>query len=83
MTDTLRGAIYSHLVGNAIGVRYESGHHIETVEVRGHGSREIPIGLRSQFVNSNSASCTTPSPTSSRSVLHDPAYDFGDFQLNW
>src|SRR5687767_15859369 len=36
--ELVRGAVYGHLVGDAIGVPYEFGHHIETVELRGHGT---------------------------------------------
>ena len=31
MTDTIRAAVYGHLVGDAVGVPYEFGHHIDTV----------------------------------------------------
>ena len=30
MTDTIRAAVYGHLVGDALGVPYEFGHHIDT-----------------------------------------------------
>jgi len=36
--------IWGHLVGDAIGVPYEFGHHVETVELRGHGSHNQPPG---------------------------------------
>lgn len=44
MTDRIRAAVYGHLVGDAIGVPYEFGHHIETVELRGHGTHNQPPG---------------------------------------
>ncbi|MGI8929382.1 MAG: ADP-ribosylglycohydrolase family protein [Candidatus Limnocylindrales bacterium] len=44
MTDRLRAAVYGHLVGDAIGVPYEFGHHIQSVELRGHGSHDQPPG---------------------------------------
>ena len=44
MTDQIRAAVYGHLVGDAIGVPYEFGHHIETVELRGHGTHNQPPG---------------------------------------
>jgi ADP-ribosylglycohydrolase len=44
MTDPIRSAAYGHLVGDAIGVPYEFGHHIETVELRGHGTHNQPVG---------------------------------------
>src|SRR5687768_18581243 len=44
MTDVVRAAVYGHLVGDAIGVPYEFGHHIETVELRGHGTHNQPPG---------------------------------------
>ncbi|HUF06866.1 MAG TPA: ADP-ribosylglycohydrolase family protein [Candidatus Binatia bacterium] len=40
----LAGAVWGHLVGDAIGVPYEFNHHIETVELRGHGSHNQPPG---------------------------------------
>jgi ADP-ribosylglycohydrolase len=43
-SDHLRGAIYGHLIGDALGVPYEFGHHIETVEWRGHGTHNQPPG---------------------------------------
>ena len=42
--DRIRGAIYGHLVGDALGVPYEFTHHIETVEWRGHGTHNQPPG---------------------------------------
>jgi ADP-ribosylglycohydrolase len=36
--------IWGHLVGDAIGVPYEFSHHIETVELRGHGTHNQPPG---------------------------------------
>ena len=36
--------MYGHLVGDAIGVPYEFGHHIESVELRGHGTHNQPPG---------------------------------------
>ena len=42
--DRVRGAIYGHLVGDALGVPYEFTHHIETVEWSGHGSHNQPAG---------------------------------------
>ncbi|MDQ2690240.1 MAG: ADP-ribosylglycohydrolase family protein, partial [Chloroflexota bacterium] len=44
MSDAIRAAVYGHLVGDAIGVPYEFGHHIETVELRGHGTHDQPPG---------------------------------------
>ncbi|MGI8998922.1 MAG: ADP-ribosylglycohydrolase family protein, partial [Candidatus Limnocylindria bacterium] len=44
MIDRVRGAIYGHLVGDALGVPYEFTHHIETVEWRGHGTYNQPAG---------------------------------------
>jgi ADP-ribosylglycohydrolase len=44
MSDAVRSAVYGHLVGDAIGVPYEFGHHIETVELRGHGTHNQPPG---------------------------------------
>jgi hypothetical protein len=44
MTEQIRAAVYGHLVGDAIGVPYEFGHHIETVELRGHGTHNQPPG---------------------------------------
>jgi ADP-ribosylglycohydrolase len=44
MTDPIRSAAYGHLVGDAIGVPYEFGHHIDTVELRGHGTHNQPPG---------------------------------------
>ena len=38
LVDRARGAVYGHLVGDALGVPYEFTHHIETVEWRGHGT---------------------------------------------
>ena len=40
----LAAGIWGHLVGDAIGVPYEFSHHIETVELRGHGSHNQPPG---------------------------------------
>ena len=42
--EQLRAAVYGHLVGDAIGVPYEFGHHIEGVELRGHGTHNQPAG---------------------------------------
>ena len=42
--STHHAAILGHLVGDAIGVPYEFGHHIETVELRGHGTHNQPPG---------------------------------------
>ena len=42
--EQLRAAVYGHLVGDAVGVPYEFGHHIETVELRGHGTHNQPPG---------------------------------------
>src|SRR5687767_5619235 len=42
--ELVRAAVYGHLVGDAIGVPYEFGHHIETVELRGHGTHNQPPG---------------------------------------
>ena len=42
--EELRAAVYGHLVADAIGVPYEFGHHIETVELRGHGTHNQPPG---------------------------------------
>src|SRR5688572_27724700 len=39
-----RAAVFGHLVGDAIGVPYEFGHHIERVELRGHGTHNQPAG---------------------------------------
>jgi ADP-ribosyl-[dinitrogen reductase] hydrolase len=39
-----RAAVFGHLVGDAIGVPYEFGHHIERVELRGHGTHNQPPG---------------------------------------
>ena len=39
-----RAAVYGHLVGDALGVPYEFGHHIDTVELRGHGTHNQPPG---------------------------------------
>jgi ADP-ribosylglycohydrolase len=44
MPDALRAAVFGHLVGDAIGVPYEFGHHIEHVELRGHGTHNQPPG---------------------------------------
>jgi len=44
MAEPHRAAVYGHLVGDAIGVPYEFGHHIETVELRGHGTHNQPPG---------------------------------------
>lgn len=44
MTDRVRGAIYGHLVGDALGVPYEGTSHIEAVEWRGHGTHDRPAG---------------------------------------
>ena len=44
MNDVVRAAVYGHLVGDAIGVPYEFGHHIDTVELRGHGTHNQPPG---------------------------------------
>ena len=41
----LAGAIWGQLVGDAIGVPYEFGHHIETIELRGHGTHNQPPGI--------------------------------------
>jgi ADP-ribosylglycohydrolase len=43
-TSSYQDAVYGHLVGDAIGVPYEFGHHIETVELRGHGTHNQPPG---------------------------------------
>ena len=42
--ELLRGAIYGHLVGDAIGVPYEFRQHVESVELRGHGTHNQPPG---------------------------------------
>ncbi len=42
--ERMRAAVYGHIVGDAIGVPYEFGHHIETVELRGHGTHNQPPG---------------------------------------
>ncbi|MBA4170665.1 MAG: ADP-ribosylglycohydrolase family protein [Chloroflexi bacterium] len=42
--DRVRGAIYGHLVGDALGVPYEFTHDIETVEWRGNGTHNQPAG---------------------------------------
>ena len=44
MTDKIRAAVYRHLVGDAIGVPYEFSRHIESVELRGHGTHDQPPG---------------------------------------
>ena len=44
MTERIRAAVYGHLVGDAIGVPYEFTQHIETVELRGHGTHNQPPG---------------------------------------
>jgi ADP-ribosylglycohydrolase len=44
VTDVIRAAVYGHLVGDAIGVPYEFGHHTQTVELRGHGTHNQPPG---------------------------------------
>ena len=44
MADRVRAAVYGHLVGDAIGVPYEFSGHVETVELRGHGSHHQPPG---------------------------------------
>ncbi len=44
MTDRIRGAIYGHLIGDALGVPYEFARHVETVEWRGHGTHDQPPG---------------------------------------
>ena len=44
MPVALRAAVLGHLVGDAIGVPYEFGHHIEHVELRGHGTHNQPPG---------------------------------------
>jgi len=44
MTDRIRGAIYGHLIGDALGVPYEFARHVETVEWRGHGMHDQPPG---------------------------------------
>jgi ADP-ribosyl-[dinitrogen reductase] hydrolase len=40
----LAAAIWGHLVGDAIGVPYEFSQHIETVELRGNGTHNQPLG---------------------------------------
>ena len=67
MTDTIRAAVYGHLVGDAIGVPYEFGHHIETVELRGHGTHNQPPARGATTARScspcstrSSASASTP-----------------------
>ena len=44
--ETLRGAVYGHLVGDAIGVPYEfsAPDRSRVVEVRGHGAHNQPPG---------------------------------------
>ena len=44
LVDRARGAVYGHLVGDALGVPYEFTHHIETVEWRGHGTHNQKPG---------------------------------------
>ena len=44
MTDRIRGAIYGHLIGDALGVPYEFARRVETVEWRGHGIHDQPPG---------------------------------------
>jgi len=48
MTDRIAGAIYGHLVGDALGVPYEFTRDftrdIETVDWRGHGIHDQPAG---------------------------------------
>jgi ADP-ribosyl-[dinitrogen reductase] hydrolase len=44
MTEVARAADYGHLVGDAIGVPYEFTRHVETVELRGHGTHNQPPG---------------------------------------
>jgi len=44
MTDRIRGAIYGHLIGDALGVPYEFARRVETVEWRGHGIHDQPRG---------------------------------------
>jgi ADP-ribosyl-[dinitrogen reductase] hydrolase len=44
MPDRIAGAIYGHLVGDALGVPYEFTHHIEIVEWRGLGTHNQPAG---------------------------------------
>lgn len=42
--DRARGAVYGHLIGDALGVPYEFSRRVETVEWRGYGTHDQPAG---------------------------------------
>ncbi len=44
LIDRARGAIYGHLIGDALGVPYEFSRRVEAVEWRGHGTHNQPAG---------------------------------------